>query len=94
VEWAVTAGDAASQTATATVTQAPGLVASVHYVTTSPVEWLTATITVTGSSSALLLTGSPHGLDPGTYEASVVVSAEEHEPGTVLVVLTVTPSPS
>jgi hypothetical protein len=94
VEWAVTTGDTVSQTATATVTQASGLAASVQYVTPPPVEWLTAMITMTGSSSALLLTGSPDGLDPGTYEASVMVTADEHEPGHVLVVLTVTPSPS
>lgn len=94
VEWAVTTGDAASPTATATVTQAPGLAAAVQYVTPPPVEWLTATITITGSSSTLLLTGSPQELEPGIYAASVVVTAEEHDAGVVHVVLTVTASPS
>lgn len=91
VEWTVAAGDTDALTSTVAITQGDELAAAVEHAAPPPTEWLTATITTVGNSLALLLTASPEGLPAGEYEASVVVTAAELEPGRVTVRLTVTP---
>ena len=96
-----TAGGANPSPVTISVTnggqdQLTGLAASIAYADSQPVEWLTASFDKTTAPATLTLAAVTGSLEPGTYDATVAVTAPDaaNSPQTVAVTFVVAAAPT